>query len=115
MNRIDITGIDSLSPEEAKKVLQISEKNFEKMQKKLHNVTGMRIRINVNSKRSNNKKFGIISSINMESRKFEANAEDWKILKALNAALTGLSNEIEHSLHISGKMKQRANRKAYIS
>jgi len=115
MNRINIPGIDSLSPEDREKALQISQKNFEKMQRTLHNITAMEIKINTHNQKGNNRKFSIISSINLGSRKFEANAEDWKILNALKKSLTSLSNEIEHSFHISGKTQQKENRKTYIS
>jgi len=105
MKVVNIIGIDELNSEDATKVLQISEKNFEKMQKKLHNLTAMNIKINSHNQKGSNKKFSIISSVNLGNRKFEASSQDWKVLKALKASLIGLSSEIEHSFHISNKSR----------
>lgn len=98
---INING--DLTSEENEMIYQISEKSLGKMQKKLHNVTGMNIKVKTYHPEGKNKKFSIISSLNLGSRKFEANAEDWKIVKALKESLKGLSNEVEHSFHLSNK------------
>ena len=99
---ISING-DNLTAEENELLYGISEKSLEKMQKKLHNVTGMNIKVRTSHPEGKNKKFSIRSSLNLGSRKFEANAEDWKIAKALKESLKGLSNEVEHSFHLSNK------------
>jgi hypothetical protein len=98
---INING--DLNAEETKILQEISEKSLEKMQKRLHNVTGMNIKVKTYHQEGKNKKFSVISSLNLGSRKFEANAEDWKIVKALKGSLKGLSNEVEHSFHLSSK------------
>ncbi len=99
---INING-DDLTAEESDLIYGISEKSLEKMQKKLHDITGMNIKVKTYHHEGKSKKFSIISSLNLGSRKFEANAEDWKIVKALKESLKGLSNEVEHSFHLSNK------------
>lgn len=92
-----------LTSEEMQKVQEISQKNLEKMQKKIHEITGMNIKVKTSHCEGSRKKFSVISSINLGSRKFEANSENWKFIKAVNDSLKGLANEVEHSFHLSNK------------
>lgn len=99
---INVNG-ENLTAEETEMIQQVSEKTLEKMQKKLQGITRMNIKVKTYHAEGKNKKFSIISALNLGSRKFEANAEDWKIAKALKESLNSLSNEVEHSFHISNK------------
>ncbi len=102
MNEIlNING--DLNSEETEIIQGISKKSLEKMQKKLPDITGMEVKVKTYRLKGKNKKFSIQSSLNLGSRKFEANAEDWKIVNALKESLKGLSNEVEHSFHLSDK------------
>ncbi len=106
---IQFTGLKELSPEEQLTVNQICTESYEKLRKKLNNVTSLSVHIKCHSKSGSKKKYSFHLRCIAPTGIIESDKSyDWDLARAVHMAFEGLNNQIQHKFKTEVTHKSRS-------
>ncbi|MBI4451383.1 hypothetical protein HY642_05385 [Candidatus Woesearchaeota archaeon] len=96
---VQFVGVSSLDADEQEVVQRLTTEYFEKIKRKLHNVTNMLVHVKVYAK-GKRKKYALHVRVDAPTHIFEADAaHDWELPRALHKAFTDMQHQIQHRFH----------------
>ncbi len=96
-------GFELLTDKEKKEFQRIFDNNFNKIQRKIKNISSFIFHFKEYEKDGKVKKFSINSKIIFDNKIIEASAYDWDFNKSVHKIFNKLNEEIEHKFHLEGK------------
>ena len=99
MEPIQIIGIDEVEEEKQELVTELVNGYYQKIFRKLKNITSMVVHIKQHTKGGKAKKADIRVKVLAPTKIFESQESDWDLARALHKALKNMEREIEHKLH----------------
>lgn len=99
MEIIQFIGADALDDFDKDKLNKLSTEYYDKIKKKLHNVTSLKVHVKEYSKGGSKEKFSVHINAIAPTRIFEATASDWDFARTLHMAFGSIQKQIEHAFH----------------
>ncbi len=97
---IQFVGVSDLPAEEQEVVQRLTTEHYEKIKRKLHNLTNMTVHVKCYQKEGNRKKYSMHVKVVAPTQIFDSsNADDWELPRALHKAFTDIKHQIEHKMH----------------
>lgn len=108
---IQKTGFELLSDDENKDLEKLFSRHFQKIEKKLKNISSFHVHLKEYKKESNRKKFSIHLRIEAPTRRiFEADASGFDFKIVLHKLFKKINEELEHRFHLSNQhSKNKSN------
>ena len=97
MAEIQIIGIDEINEDLEKGILnKIANSYFEKIERSLKDVSGVKLHIKCHSKGGKSRKWDMRVKVISSKKVFEAQESDWDLAKSLHKVFKNIEREIEH-------------------
>ncbi|HLF55200.1 MAG TPA: hypothetical protein VI612_05800 [Candidatus Nanoarchaeia archaeon] len=97
---IQFIGVKDLSSEEQETVQRLTTENYEKIKRKLHNLTNMTVHVKCYQKEGDKKKYSMHVKVAAPTHVFDSsNADDWELPRALHKAFEDIMHQIQHRMH----------------
>ncbi len=101
-NPIQFVGLKELSEEETSVVTEVATAEYEKLMKKVHNITSALVHLKVYGE-GQTKKFAVHVRINLPSLLLEScKSHDWDLPTALHKSFEDIAHQAEHKLKLGG-------------
>jgi len=94
--KIQFIGLNSLSDHDKDKVEILSSKCLEKIQKKLPNISIVKVQVKPFEKNGKVSKYSALVKIITPKKSFEAKKIEWKLDKLMQISFDAIQKEIEH-------------------
>jgi len=97
---IQFIGVSDLLAEEQAVIHQLTTEHYEKIKRKLHNVTNMSVHVKCYQKEGDRKKYSLHVRVNAPTKEFNSsNADDWELPRVLHKAFEDIEHQIQHRMH----------------
>ncbi len=108
MHKLQLNGLEVLTPIEQKAVTSIAEKAADKFDRELNNDFLLKLTVKQSGAVKDNpdkkKKFSVKAELSGPIM-FESSAEEWDLKKSVHSAIEKLDYEIEHKYHTTNQHK----------
>lgn len=97
---IQFIGVSDLPAEEQAIVHQLTTEHYEKIKRKLHNLTNMTVHVKCYDKEGDRKKYSLHVKVMAPTKEFNSTkADDWELPRAVHKAFNDIDAQIKHRLH----------------
>ena len=103
---IQTKGLEILNENEKKDFETVLGKYYEKIERKLKDISSIVFHLKEYNRQGTRKKFSIHAKIVYSGKFFEADSFDWDLKRTIHKLFRKMEEEIEHKFHLSDKRKK---------
>jgi len=97
---LQFVGLNKLAIEEQMTVNQLATKEFEKVERMLHNIVSMIVHIKEYAKEGGKNKYSLHVRVMAPTAIIEScKSQDWDLTRALRKSFEDIQNQIQHKFH----------------
>lgn len=97
---IQFVGVSELPAEEQATIQTLTTEYFEKIKRKLHNITNMTVHVKSYEKEGGRRKYSMHVKVTAPTQIFDSsNADDWELPRALHKSFADILHQIQHKMH----------------
>jgi len=97
---IRFIGVSDLPAEEQAIVQDVTTQHYEKIKRKLQNITDMTVHVKCYAKDGDRKKYSLHVAVAAPTKVFNSsNAEDWELPRVLHKAFNDIDAQVVHHFH----------------
>ena len=103
--QIQVKGIELLDEKEKKIADKLFDEYYTKVQRKIKNLTSLKIHIKEYNKDGKRKKYSINAETVSSGKTFKANSYDWNFAATIHDVFNKILTQAEHAYHTSDQHK----------